>query len=51
MTKLSTVFYRINDALRRHYNEVVNEPLPKRWIDLIEYLNEKERRRGRSIKG
>lgn len=45
MTKLSTIFYRINQALRHQYDEIVKEPLPKRWIDLINHLNELEARR------
>lgn len=39
----SPVFKRIGKALHDQFNEVVHEPLPDRWIDLINYLNEKER--------
>jgi hypothetical protein len=29
--------------LRSRFDEVVHEPLPQRWIDLIHYLNAKEK--------
>jgi hypothetical protein len=30
-------------VLRVQYHPIVNERVPERWIDLINYLNEKER--------
>jgi hypothetical protein len=33
---------RISRTLRAHYDATANEPLPRRWIDLINYLNETE---------
>jgi hypothetical protein len=36
-------FAYINQALRDRYEATLNEPLPKRWVDLIKALNEKER--------
>jgi hypothetical protein len=33
----------ISKALRASFNDVANEPLPQRWIDLIHHLNEQER--------
>jgi hypothetical protein len=36
-------FAHINQALRDRYEATLNEPLPKRWVDLIKALNEKER--------
>ena len=42
MTKLSTIYHRINEMLRRQYNEVLNEPLPKRWVDLVNYLEQQD---------
>lgn len=30
-------------ALHAENDHVLREPLPQRWIDLIRYLNEKER--------
>jgi hypothetical protein len=38
-------FDRIGRALRNETEELVREPLPKRWVDLILYLDEQERRR------
>jgi hypothetical protein len=37
-------FFRkhISKPLRAHYDETVREPLPQRWVDLINYLNERE---------
>ena len=40
----STVASRLASALRERHNAVVYEPLPKRWVDLIHELNERERR-------
>lgn len=36
-------FAYINQTLRDRYEATLNEPLPKRWVDLIKALNEKER--------
>jgi hypothetical protein len=33
---------RLGKMLHVQYDEVVNEPLPQRWVDLIHYLNTKE---------
>ena len=30
-------------ALRANYEEVTNEPMPQRWIDLINDLDQRER--------
>ena len=35
----------IGKALRVQVDDIVHEPLPDRWVDLINYLNEKEKRR------
>ncbi|MEX2127118.1 MAG: hypothetical protein WD871_02595 [Xanthobacteraceae bacterium] len=40
----TTIFERINKTLHAQYADIVAEPLPERWIDLIRYLNEKERK-------
>jgi hypothetical protein len=32
----------IRKALRANYDEVAKEPLPERWVDLINHLNERE---------
>jgi len=38
-------FFRkhISKALHAQHDETVREPLPQRWVDLINYLNERER--------
>jgi len=36
---------RIRETLRVQHEDVVREPLPQRWVDLIHYLNEREQRR------
>jgi hypothetical protein len=33
----------IGKRLRHQSNDITNEPLPTRWVDLIHYLNEKDR--------
>ena len=33
----------IRRALRASYDEVAKEPLPERWADLINHLNEREK--------
>jgi len=33
----------ISKALRDNYDRVADEPLPERWVELIHYLNERER--------
>ena len=43
MGSVRSIFERINATLREQYDDVASEPLPKRWIDLITYLNQKER--------
>jgi len=44
----SSFLDRVTKALHLHHDEIVSEPLPQRWIDLISYLNEKERRSGQN---
>jgi hypothetical protein len=33
----------IAKLLRAHFNSTAQEPLPKRWVELINYLKERER--------
>jgi hypothetical protein len=33
----------ITKGLRANFDDVANEPLPQRWVDLIHHLNERER--------
>ena len=39
-----SIFDRLGKALHAQYDQVANQPLPERRIDLIRYLDEKERR-------
>ena len=39
-----TILRRIADGLRLRLEDVTDEPLPRRWIDLIHYLDEQERK-------
>lgn len=34
---------RVGKALRTKNDDFTREPLPERWVDLIHYLDEKER--------
>ena len=38
----------ISRAFHLRNDDIVNEPLPERWVDLIKYLNEKDRAARRS---
>ena len=38
----------IGKRLRRQSDDITEEPLPRRWVDLIHYLNAKERTQVRS---
>ena len=40
-------FQVIGQTLHAQYESIAQEPLPKRWIDLINYLNESERNQTR----
>jgi hypothetical protein len=42
---LDPTFERITKALHRSYDELLHEPLPERWIDLIKRLNAEENAR------
>ena len=39
----TSFLHLINKALRGNFDNVASEPLPQRWVDLINYLNENER--------
>ena len=41
--KPSPIFAGIGRALNERLEHDAHEPLPERWVDLIRYLNEKER--------
>ena len=40
-----TILERIGKTLRGHDEGITHEPLPRRWVDLILYLDEQERKR------
>jgi hypothetical protein len=40
----TTILQRLGKALHVHDNDVTQEPLPRRWVDLIRHLDEQERR-------
>ena len=42
-----TIWERIGKTLRGHDADITHEPLPRRWVELIQYLNEQERARER----
>ena len=40
-----TVLQLFGNALRGQRDGIVEEPLPRRWVDLIHHLDEQERKR------
>jgi len=46
----SPIVERIRSALHAQYDAILKEPLPERWVDLIDRLNEQERLQGKSQK-
>ena len=40
-----TILERIGKTLRGHDADITHEPLPRRWVDLILFLDEQERTR------
>jgi hypothetical protein len=45
---LDPTFERLKKTLHRGYDELLHEPLPERWIDLIARLNAEENDRRES---
>jgi hypothetical protein len=41
-----TILQHLGKALHAHDGDIIHEPLPPRWVDLIHHLDEQERRRG-----
>ena len=39
-----TILQRLGKTLIVRLDDVTHEPLPQRWVDLIQHLNEQERR-------
>jgi hypothetical protein len=40
-----SILQRIGKVLRAQNDDITHEPVPTRWVDLIHYLDEQERRR------
>jgi hypothetical protein len=40
-----SILQRIGNALRVQSNDITDQPIPTRWVDLILYLDEQERER------
>jgi hypothetical protein len=40
-----TILRRIGKAFRGQSEDITHETMPKRWVDLIHYLDEEERKR------
>ena len=40
-----TILQRLGKALHVHIDDITHEPLPRRWVELILYLDEQERER------
>jgi hypothetical protein len=40
-----SILQRIGKVLRAQDDDITHEPVPTRWVDLIHYLDEQERRR------
>jgi hypothetical protein len=40
-----TILERLGKTLRGHNEDVTHAPLPRRWVDLIHFLDEQERKR------
>jgi hypothetical protein len=41
----NTVLRRLGKAFHLYADDIAREPLPQRWVDLIRYLDEQERKR------
>ena len=41
----------LRSALHARYDAILNDPLPERWVDLINHLNEQEREQLRQRRG
>jgi hypothetical protein len=40
-----TILQRLGRTFRGHDEDITHEPLPRRWVDLIHFLDEQERKR------
>lgn len=39
-----TIFIRLGKSFQLHADDITHEPLPRRWVELIRYLDEQERK-------
>jgi hypothetical protein len=39
-----SILRRLAGALQDQYDDIARQPLPRRWVDLIHYLDEQERK-------
>jgi hypothetical protein len=44
-----SLLHRIGKSMRAQSEDIAHEPLPKRWVDLIHYLDEQERKRAEGL--
>jgi hypothetical protein len=51
MRQHSPMWERVGKALHAQFDEVAQQPLPKRWVDLINRLNELERQQRQAEQG
>ena len=40
-----SILRRLAKALHDQYDDIADQPLPRRWVDLIHYLDEQELKR------
>ena len=43
MRPQETILRRLGKVLHLRLDDITHEPLPRRWVELIHYLNEQER--------
>ena len=46
-----TILERLGKALRGHDEGITHEALPRRWVDLIHFLDEQERKQSDRQRG
>ena len=45
MRPQETILQRLGKTLHVQLDYITHDPLPRRWVELIHYLNEQERKR------
>ena len=40
----ASILRRLTKALHDQFDDIAHQPLPQRWVDLIHYLDEEERK-------